>query len=620
MKCKIFTFLLLLSLIMFSSTKSTDYARHLELSLLFYEAQRSGKLPEKNRIYWRHDSMTNAGYDVGLDLSGGYYDAGDNVKFNFPQAGTLTLIAWSGIEFKEGYEKAGQYQYMLDMVKWGADYFVKCHPEKDVFYIQVGDGNLDHSYWSPPEFITYEYPSYKVDKENPGSEVAGEASASLAAASILFKDVDSTYSKTLLQHAIELFEFADNYRGDYTSSVPEVAGFYSTTRRGIHDELEWSALWLYRATGDQKYLEKFESFILTDGAYYSCNRPISWDEKYPGIYMLSAQVLKDEKYLNLAYKYADQIVNCKKTPGGLCYFDNLSKWGSNRHAANAVSMLAFFANILPQSDGKRHTYIEFLQKQVNYILGDNPLGINYVVGAEDNSPKSVHHRGASSTYEINGLPSENVFTLWGALAGGPGPNDDYEDDRMDYEKNEVALDYNSGFTCDLAALVQFGLGQKDSPEVLNFERAWPKKLEKPIVNLIFDPMSITVTTENGLKCSSFCVTFSTNTTVKRTGKTVTPIDIEGPKITMCNALDNGYLDGKGKKQYLTFKLMDNEIERPTEFEFLCDGFRPAYPRKKEEAVYRPEYGHLFKIIGEGGEEGTIPLYEGTCWPYFVCEK
>ena len=47
MKCKIFTFLLLLSLIMFSSTKSTDYARHLELSLLFYEAQRSGKLPEK---------------------------------------------------------------------------------------------------------------------------------------------------------------------------------------------------------------------------------------------------------------------------------------------------------------------------------------------------------------------------------------------------------------------------------------------------------------------------------------------------------------------------------------------------------------------------------------------
>ena len=46
---------------------------------------------------------------------------------------------------------------MLDMVKWGADYFVKCHAEKEVLYIQVGDGKLDHSYWCPPEYITYKY-------------------------------------------------------------------------------------------------------------------------------------------------------------------------------------------------------------------------------------------------------------------------------------------------------------------------------------------------------------------------------------------------------------------------------------------------------------------------------
>jgi len=45
--------------------KSQDYARHLELSLLFYEAQRSGKLPENNRIFWRHDSMLDAGADNG---------------------------------------------------------------------------------------------------------------------------------------------------------------------------------------------------------------------------------------------------------------------------------------------------------------------------------------------------------------------------------------------------------------------------------------------------------------------------------------------------------------------------------------------------------------------------
>ena len=618
MKANYFNLFLLLCLISLSYNKSTDYARHLELSLLFYEAQRSGPLPQNNRIYWRHDSMLDAGYDAGIDLSGGYYDAGDNCKFNFPGAGALTLIAWSGIEFRQGYEKAGQYKYMLDMVRWGAEYFVKCHPEKEVLYIQVGDGNLDHSYWTPPEFMTYKYPSYKVDKDHPGSEVAGETAASLAAASILFKNEDATFSENLLKHAIELYDFAEKYRGCYTVSVPAVGQFYGTSMNGIKDELEWGALWLYRATGETKYLEKFEELISSDGAYSSCNRPISWDEKYPGAYILAAQILKDEKYLNQAYKYCDQILECKKTPGGLCFFQGLSRWGSNRHASNAAAMVAFFVNLLPENDEKRRLYLEFVQKQINYILGDNPLGINFVVGAEENSPKSVHHRGASYTTETNGLPSINTYTLWGALAGGPGENDDYSDDRNDYEKNEVAIDYNAGFTCDLAALVQFGLGQKDSGEILNFDRAWPKKIEKPIVNLRFTKSAITVSTENGLMCGSFCVSFVTNTTVDKVGATVTPIDLNGPKIIMCNGLENGFLDGKGGKQSLKYRLTDNLFEEPEEFEFLCDGFRVANARKKEDAVYKPEYGHSFKIIGEGGEERTIPLYEGSCWPSFVC--
>ena len=60
--------------------------------------------------------MVDAGADVGLDLTGGYYDAGDNVKFNFPQAAAMTLLAWSGVEFAEGYKKAGQWEQYLDML------------------------------------------------------------------------------------------------------------------------------------------------------------------------------------------------------------------------------------------------------------------------------------------------------------------------------------------------------------------------------------------------------------------------------------------------------------------------------------------------------------------------
>jgi len=43
-------------------------------SLLFYEAERSGKLPANNRIPWRGDSALDDQGDNGEDLSGGYYD------------------------------------------------------------------------------------------------------------------------------------------------------------------------------------------------------------------------------------------------------------------------------------------------------------------------------------------------------------------------------------------------------------------------------------------------------------------------------------------------------------------------------------------------------------------
>lgn len=48
-------------------------------TFLFYEAQRSGAIsqaPGGNRITWRDDQLLDDGQDVGMDLSGGSYEAG----------------------------------------------------------------------------------------------------------------------------------------------------------------------------------------------------------------------------------------------------------------------------------------------------------------------------------------------------------------------------------------------------------------------------------------------------------------------------------------------------------------------------------------------------------------
>src|SRR5690348_3068332 len=89
-----------------------NYAEVLQKSMFFYEAQRSGPLPANNRVNWRGNSALNDGADIGKNLTGGWYDAGDNVKFNFPMAFSATALAWGAIEFKTGYEASGQLTYL----------------------------------------------------------------------------------------------------------------------------------------------------------------------------------------------------------------------------------------------------------------------------------------------------------------------------------------------------------------------------------------------------------------------------------------------------------------------------------------------------------------------------
>jgi hypothetical protein len=53
------------------------------------------------------------------------------------------------------------------------------------------------------------------------------------------------------------------------------------------------------------------------------------------------------------------------------------------------------------------------------------------------------------------FPTISRHILYGALVGGPKSNNDaYTDDRSDFTMNEVATDYNAGFTGALARLAQ----------------------------------------------------------------------------------------------------------------------------------------------------------------------
>lgn len=72
-----------------------------------------------------------------MDLVGGYYDAGDNVKFGLPMAFTVTMMSWSIVEYGKQMASKGELSHAMDAVKWGTDYLIKAHPEPNVLYGEV---------------------------------------------------------------------------------------------------------------------------------------------------------------------------------------------------------------------------------------------------------------------------------------------------------------------------------------------------------------------------------------------------------------------------------------------------------------------------------------------------
>ncbi|KAK4385329.1 Endoglucanase 12 [Sesamum angolense] len=453
---------------------SADYAAALTKSLLFYEAQRSGKLPPKQRVQWRGDSALSDGQEAGVDLEGGYYDAGDNVKFGLPLAFTVTMLSWSVVEFGSQLEARNEWRNALAAVKWGTDYLIKAHPEANVLYGQVGDGKTDHACWQRPEDmeVMKQTPRtvHKIDEQHPGSDLAAETAAAFAAAAIAFSQSDSILA-LIVSNFLQLFDFATKYTGLYQNSIPDAAEFYKSS--GYEDELLWAAAWLARATNDISYVE----FLARNVNFGRNASMFSWDDKngmleqkYSGNGSLSQFKTNAEQYVcNIIQKGNS---NTRRTDAGLLWFDS---WNNLQYVTSASFIIAAYADILTATSNtlqcaqgavRPEELIAFARSQVDYILGTNPKQISYMVGIGSYYPRRVHHRGASIVsikrdatpvecnqgFEWLHKDADNPNVLDGAVIGGPDLTDAYSDDRNNYQQSEVATANNAPFVGVLARL------------------------------------------------------------------------------------------------------------------------------------------------------------------------
>ncbi|OMP06070.1 Glycoside hydrolase, family 9 [Corchorus olitorius] len=459
------------------SAAGYDYKDALAKAILFFEGQRSGKLPSSQRVKWRGDSALSDGKPDNVNLVGGYYDAGDNVKFGWPMAFTVTLLSWAAHEFQPEMSAANQLGHLQAAIRWGTDFILQAHTSPTTLYTQVGDGNGDHQCWERPEDMDTPRTLYKIKAESPGTEAAADAAAALAAAYSVFKGVDSNYSTKLLSKSKSLFEFADKYRGSYTASCP----FYCSYS-GYQDELLWAAAWLYKASGDNKYL----SYVSSNQGWSQAVSEFSWDNKFAGAQGLLAKEFFGGKKDLSKYKTDVESFICslmpgssslqiRTTPGGLLYTRDSSNL---QYVTSACQVLSVYAKTLKESHvdgiqcGSAHfsasQIMAFVKSQMDYILGNNPMKMSYMVGFGSKSPTQLHHRGSSipsihdhptkvgcndgySSYYNSNNPNPNQHV--GAIVGGPDSNDHFNDQRSDYSHSEPTTYMNAAFVGSVAAFV-----------------------------------------------------------------------------------------------------------------------------------------------------------------------
>ncbi len=433
-----------------------NYAEALQKTLFFLEAQQSGELSPNNRVAWRGDACLTDGKDIGKDLAGGWFDAGDHWTANLTMGFTATTLAWSAIEKPDGWLETGQMDELLESLLHVNRYFLKCVLNPDVkdpaknLEVAIGCGGREgvpdpsvHAIWAPAEVahLMTNRPTFVLNKDVPGADIPGAMAASMASTAMLLRQHGNvlkgkagygkfdttTTADLLLDRAEKLTLFAHAHlgldkelRNKALRSDGEIVeiGY----RASPSPQVLAAASWLARATGDEAVRAQWIAMAeeVYDGEYSAEHFTDFWQDfgwanlGRIGAYNMMRLQPDVEKYHHELQLYAANFINYKQTGGGLRLREwHAHEWGSLRHANNAAVIALYYSDHIEKSPplsgntwwkGEKtgaqlkEEFRETALAQVNYALGANPYGRSYLVGFGREPFNNPHHRGAFGSW------------------------------------------------------------------------------------------------------------------------------------------------------------------------------------------------------------------------------
>ena len=421
-----------------------NYAKLLQYSLYFYDANMCGdEVGTKSLLDWRGNCHTYDKYSytrtdgstVTVDLTGGFHDAGDHVKFGLPEAYAAFVLGMSYDTNKSAYVASGQTNHLQTITTHFADYLTKCAvlnsagTSVEAYCVQVGNGGggYDHGYWGAPEVQPQSNrTAYFSSDSAPHTDVVSLSAAALA---MQYKNFGGDkYLKT----AEMLFAYAKNHN----KSVGTTSGsFYVSSN--WEDDYCLAALLLYQITGNTSYLSEYNQYKNADAAmkpYW----PLGWDNVGPAVAYYDGNSSKIASLMGIS--------DGNSTYGG---YRCVSNWGSARYNTSMQ-----YTGLLYDKMTSIETYRGWSEGQMKYLLGNNAAKQCFVIGYNAYGPKYPHHRAASGyTGKDQGTTAQKNMLI-GALVGGQKIDGSYVDSASDYVCNEVAIDYNATLVAAAAAIYE----------------------------------------------------------------------------------------------------------------------------------------------------------------------
>lgn len=384
------------------ATNQFNYAEALQKSLYFYEAQQSGVLSPNNRVEWRGAACLTDGQDIGRDLSGGWFDAGDHWTANLTMSFAAMTLAWSAVEHPEAYLKTGQMDELLENLIHVNEYFIRCvlnpdcrDPATDL-EVAIGCGGREgvespnvHAEWAAAEVahLMTQRPTFRVNRSVPAGDIPAAMAAAMAASSMVIREHASqlrgrrgfadfnaaVFADTLLDRAEKLTRFACANAGPILSdslSREEQERIRKARSRALRsdgkvvetgyradpfDKIVAAASWLQRAHQAKNPGAGSKWFELGVAVYeqgYKAESNHDWWKDFGAgnfgklaAYNLMRLAPADERFHAELQLYCCRFAEYRQTPGGLRLREwSAHEYGSLRHANNAAVIALFYSD------------------------------------------------------------------------------------------------------------------------------------------------------------------------------------------------------------------------------------------------------------------------------------